>query len=96
MARFYEPRLGRFLQTDPIGTKDDLNLYAYVGNNPVNRLDPTGLAKVAVGVAIQVAGVVTDPSHYIKRVGAGNIDSVVNMAVVLPSHPASWAGLHLE
>jgi RHS repeat-associated protein len=56
-ARFYNPRIGRFLQTDPAGTKDDLNLYTYVGNNPVNRVDPTGLAKVAVGDAIQVAGV---------------------------------------
>ncbi|NMG72896.1 RHS repeat-associated core domain-containing protein, partial [Parazoarcus communis] len=44
-ARFYSPALGRFLQTDPIGTADDLNLYAYVGNNPVNFSDPTGLIK---------------------------------------------------
>jgi RHS repeat-associated protein len=55
-ARFYDPSLGRFLQTDPVGTADDLNLYAYVGNNPVNRVDPTGLGKVVVGDAIQVAG----------------------------------------
>jgi RHS repeat-associated protein len=42
-ARIYYPKLGRFLQTDPIGTADDLNLYAYVGNNPVNYRDPSGM-----------------------------------------------------
>ncbi|MCV2218108.1 RHS repeat-associated core domain-containing protein [Thauera sp. Sel9] len=41
-ARFYSPAIGRFLQTDPIGTADDLNLYTYVKNNPVNWIDPTG------------------------------------------------------
>lgn len=41
-ARFYSPTLGRFLQTDPIGYGDGLNWYAYVGNDPLNRRDPTG------------------------------------------------------
>lgn len=41
-ARFYSPKLGRFLQTDPVGTQDDPNLYAYTSNDPINNTDPTG------------------------------------------------------
>ncbi len=42
-ARIYDPVMGRFLQTDPIGSGDDLDLYAYVAGDPIDRADPTGM-----------------------------------------------------
>ena len=43
-ARYYDPSVGRFISEDPLGFGGgDVNLFAYVRNNPINANDPTGL-----------------------------------------------------
>jgi RHS repeat-associated protein len=58
-ARMYSARWGRFLQVDPVGYKDDINLYTYVGNDPLDKTDPSGTyAVVDDATAFIVGGIV--------------------------------------
>lgn len=48
-ARYYDPGTGRFLTPDPLGLAGGFNRYTYVGNNPVNFIDPLGLLPSGAG-----------------------------------------------
>src|SRR5260370_39899974 len=42
--RYYDPKDGRFISQDPSGLGPDANAYRYVGNDPIDLTDPTGLS----------------------------------------------------
>jgi type VI secretion system secreted protein VgrG len=58
-ARYYDPMEGRFISKDPIGFDGgDVNLYGYVGNNPENLTDPSGLAAtLPFPAAVDIPGI---------------------------------------
>ena len=68
--RYYSPKLGRFLQPDPIGyTGPDFNLYTYVGNSPVKYTDPLGLATV---MKIDIGDLIRQLLDRLKGKGGNN------------------------
>lgn len=69
-ARYYDPKLGRFISEDPIGLEDGPNVYTYVKDNPITRRDPEGLAQ-ACWDALTITGVTSCNIQIIKIEGAG-------------------------
>jgi len=70
-ARYYSPDTGRFLQTDPIGYLAGLNLYTYVGNNPLNWVDPLGLDWYPPQWAADIIGDIGDAAGWVHDEAMG-------------------------
>jgi RHS repeat-associated protein len=76
-ARYYDPAVGRFISEDPIGfAGGDVNVMAYVGNNPVNGIDPSGLCNLS-GVAEGVGLVIVGGTIVYVAVGSAPVTLVV-------------------
>jgi hypothetical protein len=82
----YSPKLGRFLQTDPIYYADQMNMYAYVGNDPVNKIDPTGMNTLSPFTMSQVDANMReirktmDPAEFNMRYTKMSIGSMAMLA----------------
>jgi RHS repeat-associated protein len=55
-ARHCDPETRQFLQTDPIGFDDQVNLYVFVGNDPVSHTDPTRMERDGYSMCKFAAG----------------------------------------
>ncbi len=56
-SRYYDPMIGRFMSRDPLGfAASDVNLYRYVGNQPVGFKDPFGLERSYVFATYSLSG----------------------------------------
>ena len=90
-------RGGRFLQTDPVGYESDLNLYAFVGSDPTDAIDPSGLdgnSCSRVG-ASDCSGSYSGDGTSAQRFGATyHLGGVQNAGVVLAAiaHATKYEG----
>jgi RHS repeat-associated protein len=107
-ARLYSPSLGRFLQTDPVGYDTDANLYQFVRNDPINRIDPDGRRDIFIGgLGDKVSGIVksyadafraANPNRDVLYFTRGNVSAVIAAINSTPAGEAvnvighSWGG----
>ncbi len=101
-ARVYDPIMGRFLQTDPIGSKDNLDLYEYTNDDPVDGSDPTGNDTFQIGISGTInvfglkigvqAGIAVDNRGNVAAYGQGSgpvVSTAINATKVIMGAPAS-------
>jgi RHS repeat-associated protein len=75
--RTYDPLLGRYLESDPIGVEGGTNSYTYVANDPLGKVDPSGLDYLVIAGG-QIPGSLNFPGHVAGAVTGGGVYSYGN------------------
>ena len=100
-ARFYNPLIRRFVNSDP--AQQGWNWYAYAAGNPLGFVDPTGLGNASILNAVQtglsflgmapVVGFVADVANAGISVARGNYaDAGINLAAAVPGFGQAVTG----
>jgi RHS repeat-associated protein len=89
--RAYDPRLGRWLSRDPIAENGGINLYGYVGNDPVNWWDPFGLTPTSdvLQSLYEMNGGEGDFAEKVKEIGDSHTKDLANSALEATNTVAS-------
>ncbi|WP_339133401.1 MAG: RHS repeat-associated core domain-containing protein [Candidatus Electrothrix sp. GW3-4] len=77
--RYYDPETGRYIAADPIGLDGGMNLYAYVGSDPVNGVDPMGL-QIALPVPVAPPGGISSEMSKWNAKAAEALSDAINDA----------------
>ena len=93
--RAYLADVGRWLNQDPIQEAGGINLYGFVGNNPVNRVDPLGLFVAANSLDYYASGAASDPGNLQAQaamgggMAAGTV-TTIGIAFAAPEALPAW------
>jgi uncharacterized protein RhaS with RHS repeats len=75
-ARYYDANVGRFISEDPAGFAGGLNLYAYVGGNPIMLVDPSGLG--AEGIIARTRNTIAAFGETVNKIVGASSDFLNN------------------
>jgi len=96
--RTYDPTTGRYLESDPSGLGGGTNTYAYVGGNPISKIDRRGLDGEDFAYAM---GLWSIPPAYqntwnAEAAGAGTALAIAELGLAIPAAAVATAGLACE